>query len=663
MSKFQQVIEEFRERRLKVYREDPDQIIRDTNSANETARDHVGRWIYELIQNADDAEASQLLVRVTGEAIYVADNGKGLAPATIKSLSGTHLSVKPAGAIGRKGLGFKSVYAITRTPQIFSHEDGLIFCPERSVAWLQEHGIATSKIPYQWLPFWLSRRTDEQHDEVLASLREMRTVVKLPLTNSSVAAEVVESLCALPAYVLLTFRHLRQLQVATNDQDKSFSVRMTVWPNNETEWNITDTRQSQSQHWRLAKALLNPPPETLIEFEDEDDRRRVAEVSVAVATMLNAEGQVTPLSAPIMLHVYYPTEEPAPIPALLHADFVVKSDRTKIVPDFQFNAWLSGKLAAHVVDCVQQWYSDSAPAANLRLLLLTGDFANSDTATNLWDRIEACAKSVLKLPDASGKLVLTLDIACRVATSVAPELARQISAKCGYASRLVHPSLEADTQARRVLDKLGCAKLTDDDLFAAIAGAPDEIARDADWVWTCWRWVAAWAAAQRQQDWRPDARNGRLTQLRKTRILPVSGQTITRESVGTNVLTWRDATFQLAMPEWMPLSFVDDWLRDKLLSAPTDSPLQVLLAELGVEEPTQKLLLKAVAHAIADFWKTKQGDASRFLGILEASNFHEQFDASETLQRCPIRATIEGKPGEFFVEARRAYFEIGRAHV
>ena len=145
MSPLQQAIDEFRHERLKVYRIAPDQITRDTNSAIETARDHAGRWVYELIQNSDDAEASELLVRVTGEAIYVADNGKGLVPDTVKSLSGTHLSVKPAGAIGRKGLGFKSVYAITRTPQIFSYQDGLAFCTERATAWLQEHGIVARR--------------------------------------------------------------------------------------------------------------------------------------------------------------------------------------------------------------------------------------------------------------------------------------------------------------------------------------------------------------------------------------------------------------------------------------------------------------------------------------------------------------------------------------
>jgi hypothetical protein len=656
MSGIEQAIHEFRQERLKIYRIAPTQLTRDANSANETARDHVGRWIYELIQNSDDAQASELLVSLKDDAIYVADNGKGLASDTIKSLSGTHLSIKPAGSIGRKGLGFKSVYAITQTPEIYSHQDGLIFSPEMAACWLREQGIATSKVPYQWLPFYQARDAGERCDEVLASLRQMRTIVKLPLASPMTGAGVIESLRALPAYILLTFRHLRKLDVIAENSDKSFSVRMTRWPESENEWNIVDTRDGQPQHWRLAKLPLNVPPEALVEFEDEDDKRRAADVSVAIATLLNEEGQVTSLPSPMNLHVYYPTEEPSPIPALLHGDFIVKSDRTKIVSDSRFNGLLSRSLASHVVSCIAQWYSESDPAANLRLLLPTDSFSSSVTSANLWAHIEAGVKANLKLPDANGRCILPVDGACRIATSVAPELARDIFAKCGYSSRLVHPSLEKDAHVRRVLDKFGCTKLTDDDLFALIATAPSNIASDVDWTWSCWNWIAAWAKAQREHDWKPDARNKRLLRLRKTPILSVGGNPVSIESVGAKIVTWREGTLQLLTPEWIPLAFIDDWLRDRVLSAPPDSSIHPLLTEFSVEQPNQKLLLKALELAISDFWQTKQGDGGRFLAFLATSNFHEQFDASETLQHCPIRATIEGKPGEFFVEARSAYF-------
>ena len=64
MTPIQQAVEEFREKRLRDYRNDPDRMTRDANSASETAKDHVGRWLYELIQNSDDAGATELLVPI-----------------------------------------------------------------------------------------------------------------------------------------------------------------------------------------------------------------------------------------------------------------------------------------------------------------------------------------------------------------------------------------------------------------------------------------------------------------------------------------------------------------------------------------------------------------------------------------------------------------------
>jgi hypothetical protein len=202
MPTIQQAIENFRTSRLAVYVADKDEIIRNANSAAETAQDHVGRWLYELIQNSDDAQAGKILVQVTDSAIYIADDGSGLTPEAVKSLSGTHLSVKPAGCIGRKGLGFKSGYTISQSPHIFSGDDGLVFCPDRALAWMRERNLPESKIPHQWLPFWVSRSAAKSSDPVLAGI-EMRTVIKLPKVVEGDVNQAVESLAHLPAYALL----------------------------------------------------------------------------------------------------------------------------------------------------------------------------------------------------------------------------------------------------------------------------------------------------------------------------------------------------------------------------------------------------------------------------------------------------------------------------
>ena len=207
-------IEDCRNLRLKVYGTDPDQVHRDVNVVSETLKDHIGRWPFELIQNCDDAEAAAVLIKVTKDAVYVADRGHGLGPEAIKSLSGTHLSEKPIGAIGRKGLGFKAVYEITCTPAVFTgDDDGVFFCPVRARDELikldgELNGAlrisADSRVPHEWLPFWVSRREAAQTDATLSELQDWRTVVKLPLKSGADFVKATAGLRELPSHFLLT---------------------------------------------------------------------------------------------------------------------------------------------------------------------------------------------------------------------------------------------------------------------------------------------------------------------------------------------------------------------------------------------------------------------------------------------------------------------------
>ncbi len=108
MGPIEEAIQKFRNKSLNVYRADPDRIVRDARAAERTTKDHVGRWLFELLQNSDDAEASEVLVLVD-DAVYVADSGRGLKAEAVSAICGTDFSDKTAGTIGRKGVGFKSV--------------------------------------------------------------------------------------------------------------------------------------------------------------------------------------------------------------------------------------------------------------------------------------------------------------------------------------------------------------------------------------------------------------------------------------------------------------------------------------------------------------------------------------------------------------------------
>ncbi|MFN5515609.1 MAG: sacsin N-terminal ATP-binding-like domain-containing protein, partial [Cyanobacteriota bacterium] len=83
---------------------------------------HKTHFIYELIQNADDATASSILFTLSEEKLSVEHNGSPFSYENVKAITATGSSTKPneLNAIGRFGAGFKSVFNVTESPHIHS---------------------------------------------------------------------------------------------------------------------------------------------------------------------------------------------------------------------------------------------------------------------------------------------------------------------------------------------------------------------------------------------------------------------------------------------------------------------------------------------------------------------------------------------------------------
>jgi hypothetical protein len=93
----------------------------------------------ELAQNAVDAAAAagvpaRLLLVVTDEALYAANTGAPLTAAGVEALSHLRASTKSAGAVGRFGVGFKAVLAVTDEPAVLSRGGGVRWSLAESAA-------------------------------------------------------------------------------------------------------------------------------------------------------------------------------------------------------------------------------------------------------------------------------------------------------------------------------------------------------------------------------------------------------------------------------------------------------------------------------------------------------------------------------------------------
>ncbi|MGO9221502.1 MAG: sacsin N-terminal ATP-binding-like domain-containing protein [Streptosporangiaceae bacterium] len=79
-------------------------------------------FIFELIQNAEDAGATVLDFALFGDRLEVRHDGRPFTEADVRGVTGVAQSGKSGDLtkIGQFGIGFKSVYAYTRTPRIYS---------------------------------------------------------------------------------------------------------------------------------------------------------------------------------------------------------------------------------------------------------------------------------------------------------------------------------------------------------------------------------------------------------------------------------------------------------------------------------------------------------------------------------------------------------------
>jgi hypothetical protein len=82
-------------------------------------------FIFELIQNAEDAGASELTFTLFADRLEVWHDGRPFTEADVRGVSGVAQSTKSGDltSIGRFGIGFKSVYAYTKNPRIYSSEE------------------------------------------------------------------------------------------------------------------------------------------------------------------------------------------------------------------------------------------------------------------------------------------------------------------------------------------------------------------------------------------------------------------------------------------------------------------------------------------------------------------------------------------------------------
>jgi hypothetical protein len=149
-------------------------------------------FIFELIQNAEDAGATELAFEMFGDRLELRHDGRPFTGADVRGVCGVGKSAKSGDltAIGKFGIGFKSVYAYTRSPRVHSGDE--------------HFGIENYVRPFAVEP---------------PAVPSAGTLFVFPFDHDTVpaavaASEIAAALAALQPRILLFLRSIARLRVA-----------------------------------------------------------------------------------------------------------------------------------------------------------------------------------------------------------------------------------------------------------------------------------------------------------------------------------------------------------------------------------------------------------------------------------------------------------------
>ncbi|MEU6552980.1 molecular chaperone Hsp90 [Streptomyces sp. NPDC046915] len=317
------------------------------------------RLVVELAQNAADAAArahahvpGRLRLTLRDGVLVAANTGAPLDAAGVESLSTLRASAKREAdenrpTVGRFGVGFAAVLAVTDEPAVVGRHGGVRW----SLAEARELAVDTARhspglgdeirrrdghVPLLRLPFAAEGSAPDPYD----------TAVILPLRDAAATDLAERLLHAVDDALLLALPGLEEVVVEINDDAPRTLRRRT-----EGAHTVVNDSRDGTTRWRTVSAHGPLTPDLLADRPVEERLRPHWSVTWAVPDPDGTPAR--PRTTPVV-HAPTPSDEPLGVPALLIASFPLDTTRRHAAPG-PLTDFLVQRAADAYVDLLADW--------------------------------------------------------------------------------------------------------------------------------------------------------------------------------------------------------------------------------------------------------------------------------------------------------------------
>ena len=345
------------EEAVDAYERQPHLVTEHANHEHDTAHGgYAHRQLFELVQNSADAlvnagDGRSILVRLAGDHLYCADDGRAIDAAGVAALMFSHMSgERNTSEIGRFGLGFKSVLGVTHAPEFFSRSGSFRFDGDRAAERIAKVAPA-DRYPILRLPVPVDVYEAARDDQDLYELTTWATnIVRLPLALGA-REDLAEQMREFPAEFLLFVDHVRYLTLENDNLSRDL-----VLDKRGGEL-VLSTGERQSR-WKCFKTTHQLSARAKADRRSLDDSGNVPIWWAAPLDGLNEPGY---------FWNFFPTKTASLLAGILNAPWKTNEDRQNLLPG-PYNDELIDAAASLVATHLPELVTEHDPALHLDAL-------------------------------------------------------------------------------------------------------------------------------------------------------------------------------------------------------------------------------------------------------------------------------------------------------
>ncbi len=292
------------------------------------------RYLYELLQNAEDAKAKEFNIYISKKRIKIVHDGNPFTDGDVRNICYAMSKKDPNETVGYLGVGFRSIFAVTDKPEIYSGKFMFRFDREECLKEFNDFSL------FYFYPYWI--------EQPVESVDLGKSTFIFPFKSEEFFDKSVKELENLKASSLLFLRNIKSMSIYNEENETTRICNLTqisdltTLPQNEDIkiGKFLLVEGSTATRFLVFRGVFQVPDN--IRNDEETKRAKRGDVKsreISIAIQLDERDNLVPTTGYICS--FFPIEE-RKINFFVHADFIVQAGRVALL-DNKWNRWMMEK--------------------------------------------------------------------------------------------------------------------------------------------------------------------------------------------------------------------------------------------------------------------------------------------------------------------------------